>query len=146
MGANFLLYRIPACKETKYRKKKLRALARKYTPSLHGHYRMDVFPLDTFRKQLLTALEDYWCFPESREIFLDTIDGVKLHTTGGMSWGDAPTEAAEVITILEECDEIIACLQRWAEADAKERTVYTHETYLEELIERTAAISAARQS
>jgi hypothetical protein len=38
--------------------------------------------------------------------------------TGGMSWGDLPTELAEHFSVILDCDPVIAQLEAWALEDS----------------------------
>jgi hypothetical protein len=131
MGADFRLYGLPACTITPERRVLLEHLIENTTEEdlrddFLAEYKGDT--LDEYRGRLRVAVAWYeeWAH-KSRETTYRSLEGMPygLYLTGGLSWGDPPTEAAEHFNLLTPHLEIWKHLRAWAIEDAqKEEKAY----------------------
>ena len=109
MGADFVLTFIPICKLNPARNAKLMTL-------LDAMLENGVDEYGRTEEDILIALEDYkrekWVF--SREVSTIEIRGVVYYTTGGMTWGDCPTEAYDELNALGDFFDLF---EKWALED-----------------------------
>jgi len=131
MGADFLCTSMPYAKITLEREQELKdivdalnddddnsdvAFLRETTLGVG-----DDEPLDDIKKRLHEAVRIMeWDDPvEYRAIAICGWDGMDYEVilTGGMSWGDEPTDVFEDITILSGCEPIYKKLLQWARED-----------------------------
>ena len=122
MGADFIFHTLPACHLTEGRLAALRLLANTATlenddPS--GDYEED----EDWRRALLAAID---CLAKEydREVGRWNVTDdpqnpllFPVWITGGMSWGDPPTDAYEHFDNLGQCPAIMELLLKWAKED-----------------------------
>lgn len=111
MGADFCFAIIPVCKVTPEREAKLKLLVedlfKDHDEDEFGHTKEDV----------LSAVDSYAdSFDCHREVGTMTIRGAAYYITGGMTWGDSPTEAYDELSVL---DELFEQLEEWSLEDNK---------------------------
>ena len=117
MGADFLLYTLPACNFDEERvaelEKLIDGLPEEELPE--DYYNDPPEP----RQLLKDMLEDYLERLHGRETTVLCFEGwpYPMCFSGGMSWGDKPTEIAESMSILLDCDPVWNKLEEWAQAD-----------------------------
>lgn len=64
------------------------------------------------------AIEEYFRDLDGRrDVGSVKFDGIWWLTTGGMTWGDPPTEAYTTFEAIGYVDKIFKCLEEWAKAD-----------------------------
>lgn len=118
MGADLILYDVPACGIDDDRRKVLTDLIAAST--LHdtpGEYD----DLEEYQADMTGAVAAYECFNQRRDTALIRMEGAPYSSwlTGGMSWGDDPTEIAPKFSRLVDHAPIMDQLRRWAIEDAK---------------------------
>lgn len=117
MGADFLYNYIPICKLTP---KRLAALAAEVSD-------VDYLDPDLLNKGiplteevLKNAINDYtsgrWAL--SREVSVMSMPHADFYITGGMSWGDPPTDAYDDFKLLSDVEDL---LLKWAIEDKSKR-------------------------
>ena len=166
MGADLILYMLPAAEPTDERKEFMKAYAADLDMKQgdggwideadhydllsdfldEGELEFDAFGFVTkqqqeeIRKGLLSTMETYWDWWDGgcrRDICPIDSDGRTYYVTGGMSWGDIPTDSASVFEELSLFPGLIRQLQEWALQDAVKYRRGTVEGLAEEL---TAAL------
>lgn len=63
------------------------------------------------------AIERYEDFSESRETSQLELAGCFVFITGGLSWGDSPTEAYDHFNAIGECPGLYELLEKWSKED-----------------------------
>ncbi len=131
MGADFLLYAVPKCQMTPKRLHLASQAVRDMSNDLILEYLEQNEGLQyaeedretacrDYRKQLLLDVE-FLQDPFTRDVVdLDLVGCDRAYLfTGGMSWGDTPSDAAEIFQRLGSCDRLWTLLNRWAVEDKK---------------------------
>jgi len=123
MGASFLFAVLPACVLTKERRQQLLAIIDKMDDSTE--FSSCVFPdeedLDAIKEALKTDVGIYEKLDTFRDTGGYTPDGsFPLLLTGGMSWGDPPTDSYDILNELAAVPDIWNALAKWAREDATE--------------------------
>ena len=125
MGADFIFQALPACHLTEGRLAALRLLANTATvenDDLPYGYEGE----EDWRRALLAAID---CLAKDydREVCRwDVTDDphsplrFPVWITGGMSWGDSPTDASEHFDNLGQCPAIMELLLKWAKEDVED--------------------------
>lgn len=75
---------------------------------------------DDLRQYILERMDEYWGWYEGTgrdTVHIDS-DGRCYYLTGGISWGDLPTDSAGLIDFFNYLPEIWQTLQTWALEDA----------------------------
>jgi hypothetical protein len=106
MESIFLFELIPKCKLTPSRLKILNDGASRIPENLSSNYNTE---------QILEHIEQYQDFDNNNEIGLLFKDNAEYYVSGGMSRGDSPTEAFDIICVLSEIFE--EKLEQWARED-----------------------------
>jgi len=112
MGADFLFSIVPACKITPKRLAELTEMVnaefKDYDENDSGYSMADV----------MEALNVYagGGFDSTREVGVVWIRGAAYYATGGMSWGDGPTEAFDTMCRL---DMFFAKMEEWSLEDGE---------------------------
>src|SRR6266478_8073747 len=133
MGADFLMYSAPKCQLTPERLSLAQGAIqgmtdRQILSSLEAFEGLTYAEEDQaegcaeYRQQLLKDLE-FYSDPCGPEVIDWTPPGCDrgFYFTGGMSWGDSPTEAADIFRRLSSCPKLWRLLDRWAVADERQR-------------------------
>lgn len=119
MGADFLYAAVPACKYTPERKIKLREYLFSLTDE--DFYHFDACTSGNRNRESLSRLVDeYWTLCQRRDCGLFFANDIEYFITGGMSWGDVPTDIFDTITKFECLEKIYTLLTEWAEDDKGE--------------------------
>jgi len=116
MGADFLMSVIPACHLDETRLGILKELAKTSEPD--GSYD-DEDPTD-WPEQVINAIARVDC--EYRDVGTLDLCGwpYPILVSGGMSWGDDPTESYHAFSVIGCCPEIWNKLEEWAKEDKDE--------------------------
>jgi hypothetical protein len=127
MGADYVQYPLPLARLTGKRRSELMAVARSLTEEEVNQF-IDCTCLDLadgasderagLLKALNKAFDDYRDLPGRRDTACIEIDARRFLVTGGMSWGDEPTDACSTFSLLNLNERIFELLNRWALADA----------------------------
>ena len=121
MGADFIFDTLPACKITKAREKVLKKILDDTPDEDFGDDMFD--DMDKWLEAVAYELEAYptmQCY--GREVGVFFTDKCDYFITGGMSWGDAPTEAYHSFARINSHCGIITQLDKWGTEDkAKKR-------------------------
>lgn len=117
MGADLILYTVPACGMTDDRRKVLsdliEATSLEDTPEWYDN-------ADDYKGQLSDAIKHYEQANKYRDTALIRMEGALYPSwfTGGMSWGDVPTESCDEFSLLSDHNPIMTQLRLWAIEDA----------------------------
>lgn len=123
MGADFLLAYLPYCDVTEERGKVLNDI-------VNGLSEKDIEDVGNWTswEDLVEAkevIQDYIetykdnNFSGRRDVTWLTLGGCRYYFSGGMSWGDSPTDAYDVIMILSQISPIFDTLEKWCREDIK---------------------------
>lgn len=117
MGADFTFATIPRAKATGERRKELRRLLNTLTDK-------DLEELESFTgnsiRELKNDIEEYWNLIEYRDVSTIRIGRSIPHLiTGGLTYGDSPTDSYDVISRLNLVSKIFYILEKWAREDKK---------------------------
>lgn len=121
MGADFILFVLPNANLTPTRIAELVQLIEEL-PETELPETFDESP----RQSLKEALDDYLVGKGGREAVVLNFEGWQypMLFSGGMSWGDSPTELGSSMLPLIECDAIWNRLEAWARTDNAEKLQY----------------------
>jgi hypothetical protein len=118
MGADFTYAIIPLCKLTPERREEATNLI------ANGQLREgccdsdDPEDVKDERDRVQVALDDYLSFLDSRDTCVLQLKGTpKYLITGGMSWGDSPTDTYDAFLSLENIEGLWDLLEQWARED-----------------------------
>lgn len=118
MGADLILATVPACGLDEDRMAKLNAIIEALPDDDCPDYVDDI---EDWRGRLADALE---CMNAGRrdvaELDFRSVDYPFL-ISGGMSWGDDPTDACAAFGVIGECQPLAEQLEAWAKEDAEPR-------------------------
>lgn len=122
MGADFLLYAIPACNITAERRAALSALIDAIPDDATPGW---IDSPDDWRAHLEDAIEEVANCEGRRDVCTARFEGMAypMHFTGGMSWGDSPTDIADSFNALADASMILDKLHEWACQDCKAECV-----------------------
>lgn len=110
MGADFCFALVPKCELTPERLAKAKAIVEQY-----GHQKVSVTPFD--HEDLCKVLDRLAAGGyETRDTALLQLRGADYLVTGGMSWGDPPTEAYQDFNALD-FPELFNHLEQWSLED-----------------------------
>ena len=107
MGADLLMYAIPNCKMTKERMVVLKQIVAALPDCGGGDAMYD--DLDEYKAALVTAIDELIGIDGCRDV---TTIGDSL-ITGGLSWGDHPTESADCFDKISMCNPLWKQLEAW---------------------------------
>jgi len=126
MGADFLLYSLPWTQLDEARQKQLHdtidQLADEQLQEVaDGDGTFDDDELPNVRSVLHGAVGDYMQLDNRRDTatWRHSPAPISRIFTGGLSWGDAPTDSCETFDLIATCDPVYELLKRWALEDAK---------------------------
>ena len=125
MGADFILYAVPACEITAQRheilKQRLDTLADEELAELVCEYG----DTDEARQRVRQAIDFLVGAAGRRDVADFCLPGMPyaLLTTGGLSWGDFPTDAACEFAMISSCGRLHAQLEEWARHDLESMPV-----------------------
>lgn len=121
MGADFLLLYIPYPKMTEERKTVLKELVSSLVADdfVCGED-FDDEELEYQKDSLIGYIDDFDVLDHYRDtsVMYPCPDGVCYLATGGMSWGDAPTDSYSTIEAFINVDKVIDLLMVFAKEDA----------------------------
>ena len=129
MGADLLLAFIPYPKMTEERQNQIGAIIDALTfedieeyvecDTRHGDVETDGRDavLTDIKNDIRRIFDEYEQMPSSRSVGMVTIRGYTYLFTGGLSWGDSPSDVFDDITMLTQIDPIYRQLESWAVAD-----------------------------
>lgn len=133
MGADMILYVLPLCKYTKDREIEAKWFAEnldldenesfKDLVRAFQEYNFESFSEDKQAemrretiKQIIDELEEYWDLQFRRDVGVIQEGRIPFIVTGGLSWGDDPTEASNSFFVLKVFHDLF---KEWAFEDAK---------------------------
>ena len=118
MGADMILSILPKCNYSDGRKATLFDIVNDTTDdefkdmnALHAE------TVDDCKKELKARIEEYFDLPGRRDVCELYLEGTYWLVSGGLSWGDLPTDAMETMTPLEEFGSIWEQLEIWSKKD-----------------------------
>ena len=124
MGASMLLNVLPKCNLTKNNREK--TIKEEIEGVDINHPELE-FALNVageedvtaLKKLVVNAVEQYMLFSEDTEVVVIKVnDGpYPVYASGGMTWGDDPTEAYKTISVLNVFPGVYALLCEWALTD-----------------------------
>jgi hypothetical protein len=118
MGADFLYCTCPKFEPTSKRLTQLRRLVRNIPPTelseLSEERGREVVEIVT---EILQAVKQLPELGSRRDVSTINCGDVNCWITGGMSWGDSPTDAYEILEWLTLAPSVLNLLQRWAQED-----------------------------
>ncbi|MCE9553861.1 MAG: hypothetical protein K8T91_10875 [Planctomycetes bacterium] len=121
MGANFLLYSLPWTELDAARQKELHDAVDKLTDDqLQGVADAVCLQVPTARAAIHAAACDYVKLNNRRDTTScppDTDSYWRIYT-GGLSWGEPPTECCQTFEIIGACDPLFGLIERWAREDS----------------------------
>lgn len=126
MGADFLLYSLPWVQLDDARQKLLHdaidELSEEHLQDVAdgiGVFDDDEIPM--VRHRLHKAVNEYMSLANRRDtaIWKYGTDMITRIYTGGLSWGDGPTDCCETFDLIATCEPIHELVQRWALNDAQ---------------------------
>jgi len=129
MGADFLLYSLPWTQLNETRQKSLHdAIDQmadeqvKDVADAVGSFDDESIP--SVRKAIHAAVRDYMVLDNRRDTttWRHGYDPVTRIYTGGLSWGEPPTECGQTFDIIATCDPIYNLLEHWALEESPETT------------------------
>lgn len=107
MGADFTYEILPLCRKTDERVAELKALIDGLTLDTYQGVALwesccDDDELDEYKEELRIAVNDYWELDGRRDVGCLQMGSqdITYILTGGMSWGDGPTDAYDIMTKL----------------------------------------------
>lgn len=111
MGADHVYCTIPFCELTAERKAACIAVIDNWDfPDL------DEEDVPDRRRQLIEFLDDYPTYDERRDVSHTEFDYMAL-SSGGMSWGDDPTDAFTMFAMVDDCTPLYKQLETCAKED-----------------------------
>lgn len=118
MGADLIYSTAPACNLTEDRLARLNQIIEGLPDDDLPDYVDDI---DDWKDRLRNALEAL--DTGRRDVSLLDVRRIEfpLLITGGLSWGDSPTDAETCFSDIGECNPLWAQLEEWAKADAEPR-------------------------
>lgn len=125
MGADFLYAVLPFCYMTEDREKELKgvvdALGQPALEELADIFlggTDDEHDHEDMRQILHRYVKEYGELAELRTTAVFQLEGsIPVLLSGGMSWGDAPTEAFSIMSCLETVEEVWSLLWKWSKED-----------------------------
>jgi hypothetical protein len=84
----------------------------------------DEVPIEIVREDLTGIADEYWNLTKYRDVVVLQPTGCRVPyiCSGGMSWGDSPTDSFDVIEKMLVVAKIFRLLYKWAKQDQKEVT------------------------
>jgi hypothetical protein len=122
MGAEFILMGVPAAEIDDARKKRLLEIVGGVTEDSEDCDFQNFEDVEEYRNALAKAVEFIGRADRSREVAVFGLPGAQYEVllTGGMSWGDAPTDAFGSFEVLNSCALLIEQLEVWATDDFRD--------------------------
>ena len=118
MGADFLFITCPHFRPTSTRLKQLRRLVRELpTAEIAELAEYQGLRPAEITAGILSAIKQLPKLDSRRDVSHIYFDGAVLWITGGMSWGDLPTDACEILEWLTLMPSLLELIQRWAQED-----------------------------
>lgn len=116
MGADFLFATLPFAKDTQERRTELRAACLSCHGCCSSCHGCD--------EERLTALSDeYWMLHDLRDVSTISLqDSSEFLITGGMSYGDDPSESFNTFMDLSAIDPVWDLLEKWSKEDKTDLT------------------------
>jgi len=120
MGADFMCTALPWCNPSRDRMIELvwavEEKAFGEEPYFGGWFGYDAEDQDpqVCKEIMIAAIEAYWYLDARRDVSYLYLDDVWYLVTGGMSWGDVPTEAYEEF---EKLEDLWPLLEKFAKKD-----------------------------
>jgi len=125
MGADFLLFSLPWAELTEARQKLLHDTIDQLADEdlreiAEAVGTFDDADLSEVRAALHTAVGEYMALDHRRDTttWRHGGDPITRIFTGGLSWGEPPTECCQTFDILVACEPLFELIEGWAEADA----------------------------
>lgn len=117
MGADFILYALPACRFDDARITEMKQLIKELDEKELPEDNINDPPQP--RELLETSFDDYLDSVNGREAMVMGFTDwpYDMVFSGGMSWGDTPTDIANSMDVLIECNKVWYKLEEWARAD-----------------------------
>lgn len=125
MGADLCLACIPAAKITSEREARLHDIIDELKDNEIDHERFEWIGLGSsseIRESLHKHVEQISDVESCRDTVTFQIDDMPYPMTfsGGMSWGDSPTETYDLLCVISECVRLWDQLKEWAKQDSTE--------------------------
>lgn len=137
MGADLIVTWMPAAKASDKRKEELNEIVKKldlspegdladYLADLHEIGYLDQFDgSDDEESEILDCIQEhvntYWSWAEKgepRDVNTIFKDGRSFYITGGMSWGDEPTDSFGTFEVFDRVPAVWSKLKEWSLHDA----------------------------
>ncbi|MCE9554680.1 MAG: hypothetical protein K8T91_15090 [Planctomycetes bacterium] len=125
MGADFFLYSLPWTQLDEARQKLLHDTIDRLTDEqlenlaeVVGSFEEE--ELSEVRTAIHTAVHEYLDLNEGRDTttWRSDSDPITRVFTGGLSWGEAPTECCQTFDIIANCEPLFDLIERWAREDS----------------------------
>jgi len=122
MGADFIYHILPLCEITPQRKIELIWVIEKLENTTEARKLfwddliLEDMDLDEIKETLIDYIEEYKEFACRRDVGWLSLNGAKYLLTGGMSWGDDPTDSFKDFEYLDWAWD---CLEEWSKEDEK---------------------------
>jgi hypothetical protein len=114
MGADMMIWIIPAFEMTDKREQILLKFIKdmKEVPAYYDH-----LDLQDFKDAAIAIIKDYPHLDGRRDVCCVYIKNIPYLMTGGLSWGDTPTDAADSFDYICNWDKFWDIAELWAEMD-----------------------------
>jgi len=119
MGAEFILYALPACEMTAQRAEVLKQQLAALPDEDLAEIACDYGETDDARDRVRQAIDFLLVAGGQRDVSDFYLGGMPypLLVTGGLSWGDFPTDAACEFSLISGCSRLYVQLEEWARQD-----------------------------
>jgi hypothetical protein len=123
MGADFLYAIAPAAILTARRQKELKNIIAKCELKDFEDHSFDDRDLAKCREQMLDDVDELVDFNGRRDAGTLGLHEMPYlcHISGGMSWGDSPTDAFSILARVGACAPVWRALEGWARKDKEEK-------------------------
>lgn len=120
MGADFIWALCPKCDLTiSGRKKVLNEVVDKLTNNDVDLDEYGYLNINEYKNSLRSCLISYMNFQDSREVGIYDDFKSPIWLTGGISWGDSPTDAFDIMETICTSEKMFQLLKKWAKEDSK---------------------------
>ena len=122
MGADFTYQIVPLCKLTSERKKELYKILDSMIPEQFDpdFYLFDDTEVEDIKATVKGHIDIYENLADRRDVGHLYLHKQMYMLSGGMSWGDQPTDSCEDLEVFEAIPEIWNQLEKWSKEDEKE--------------------------
>ena len=119
MGAEFILYTLPSCEMTTQRAAALEQCLAAVPEEDLAELASEYGDTDEARQRIREAIGFVSSARGRRDVSEFYVPGMpyRLQATGGLSWGDFPTDAAGEFALIGGCRQLFAQVAEWARCD-----------------------------